>query len=140
MTLLAPPGVPDATPAPAPQGPARGNRRPIGLMVPGLLVVIILGYLVLSPLIYLVWRGLTTGEGFGLGNIISAYDVPGTGEMLLNSFVFAFGSAAVSTITGTALAFFCVRSNAPLKPLLYAASIVPLIVPGILYTIAWVYL
>ncbi|KWX69052.1 ABC transporter permease [Mycobacterium sp. NAZ190054] len=138
MTLLAPPGPPDAVPAPIP--PARGRRRPTGLMVLGLAVTVILGYLVLSPLIYLVWRGLTTGEGFGIGNIISAYDVPGTSEMLLNSFLFAGGSAAVSTITGTALAFFCVRSNAPLKPLLYAASIVPLIVPGILYTISWVYL
>lgn len=139
MTLLAP-GVPDATPAPSSDLPRGASRRPIGLWTLGLLVILVLGYLVLSPLIYLVWRGLTTGEGFGLGNIAAAYDVPGTSEMLLNSFLFATGSALVSTVTGTALAFFCVRSNAPLKPLLYAASIVPLIVPGILYTISWVYL
>jgi iron(III) transport system permease protein len=103
-------------------------------------VIVVLGYLVLSPLVYLVWRGLTTGDGFGLANITAAYSVPGTPEMLLNSVLFAGGSAFVSTVTCTALAFFCVRSNAPLKPLLYAASIVPLIVPGILYTISWVYL
>jgi iron(III) transport system permease protein len=103
-------------------------------------VIVVLGYLVLSPLIYLIWRGLTTGRGFGLSNIADAYSVPGTADMLLNSVLFACGSAAVSCVTGTALAFFCVRSNAPLKPLLYAASIVPLIVPGILYTISWVYL
>jgi iron(III) transport system permease protein len=106
----------------------------------GTSVIIVLGYLVLSPLVYLVWRGLTTGKGFGLSNITAAYSVAGTPEMLLNSILFAGGSALVSTVTGTALAFFCVRSNAPLKPLLYAASIVPLIVPGILYTISWVYL
>lgn len=106
----------------------------------GAAVIVVLGYLVISPMVYLVWRGLTTGQGFGLGNIVDAYSVPGTPEMLLNSVLFAFGSAAVSCFTGTALAFFCVRSNAPLKPLLYAASIVPLIVPGILYTISWVYL
>ena len=106
----------------------------------GTSVIIVLGYLVLSPLVYLVWRGLTTGKGFGLSNITAAYSVAGTPEMLLNSILFAGGSAFVSTVTGTALAFFCVRSNAPLKPLLYAASIVPLIVPGILYTISWVYL
>lgn len=122
-----------------PQG-RRTQRRPWGLWLVGAVVIVILGYLVLSPLVYLVWRGLTTGEGLGLANIGNAYDVPGTGEMLLNSVLFAGGSAVVSTVTGTALAFFCVRSNAPLKPLLYAASIVPLIVPGILYTIAWVYL
>ena len=139
MTQLLAPGVPDATPGPTAQ--ARGaSRRPIGLWALGLLIIVVLGYLVLSPLLYLVWRGLTTGKGFGLGNIAAAYNVPGTSEMLLNSFLFAGGSALVSTVTGTALAFFCVRSNAPLKPLLYAASIVPLIVPGILYTISWVYL
>lgn len=117
-----------------------GTRRPWATWLLGGVVIIILGYLVFSPLIYLVWRGLTTGKGFGLSNITAAYSVPGTSEMLLNSVLFAGGSALVSTITGTALAFFCVRSNAPLKPLLYAASIVPLIVPGILYTISWVYL
>jgi iron(III) transport system permease protein len=139
VTQVLAPGAPDA--APRRSSPSAGSdRRPLLLWSLGLLVVVVLGYLVLSPLVYLVWRGLTTGQGFGLGNIAAAYNVPGTGEMLLNSFLFAGGSALVSTVTGTALAFFCVRSNAPMKPLLYAASIVPLIVPGILYTIAWVYL
>jgi iron(III) transport system permease protein len=139
VTQLLAPGAPDAERRP-PALPAGASRRPVLLWALGSLVVVVLGYLVLSPLVYLVWRGLTSGDGFGLGNIVAAYNVPGTGEMLLNSFLFAGGSALVSTVTGTALAFFCVRSNAPLKPLLYAASIVPLIVPGILYTIAWVYL
>jgi iron(III) transport system permease protein len=120
--------------------PGGTTRRPWATWILGAAVIVVLGYLVLSPLVYLVWRGLTTGAGFGLSNITAAYSVPGTSEMLLNSVMFACGSAFVSTVTGTALAFFCVRSNAPLKPLLYAASIVPLIVPGILYTISWVYL
>jgi iron(III) transport system permease protein len=120
--------------------PGGANRQPWAMWITGGAVIMVLGYLVLSPLVYLVWRGLTTGRGFGLTNIADAYSVPGTSDMLLNSVLFACGSAAVSCVTGTALAFFCVRSNAPLKPLLYAASIVPLIVPGILYTISWVYL
>ena len=139
MTQLLTPGeaAPDTRHNLAPGGT---NRRPWATWILGAAVIVVLGYLVLSPLVYLVWRGLTTGDGFGLSNITAAYSVPGTSEMLLNSVMFACGSAFVSTVTGTALAFFCVRSNAPLKPLLYAASIVPLIVPGILYTIAWVYL
>jgi iron(III) transport system permease protein len=116
------------------------RRRPSGVEVLGIVVLVILGYIVLTPLIFLVWRGLTTGEGFTLANIVGAYSVDGTPRMLFNSFAFAFGSAAVSVITGTALAFFCVRTNAPMKPLLYAASLIPLIVPGILFTISWVFL
>jgi iron(III) transport system permease protein len=139
MTQLLAPG--DAAAASRERlAPGGNDRRPWMTWILGAAVIILLGYLVLSPLVYLVWRGLTTGRGFGLSNITAAYSVPGTPEMLLNSVLFAGGSAFVSTVTGTALAFFCVRSNAPLKPLLYAASIVPLIVPGILYTISWVYL
>jgi iron(III) transport system permease protein len=121
----------------------RGERtrwRPSATLVIGTLCVVVIGYLVLSPMIYLVWRGLTTGEGLSLANIGAAYSVSGSAEMVGNSFAFAFGSAAVSTISGTALAFFCTRTNAPLKPLLYAASLIPLIVPGILFTISWVFL
>jgi iron(III) transport system permease protein len=139
MTQLLAPG--DVAPAPRENlAPGGIDRRPWTTWMLGAAVIVVLGYLVVSPLVYLVWRGLTTGRGFGLSNITAAYSVPGTPEMLLNSVLFAGGSAFVSTVTGTALAFFCVRSNAPLKPLLYAASIVPLIVPGILYTISWVYL
>lgn len=137
--LLVPTGeaAPEAAPAPR---TARWGRRPSGTYVLGAVVLAILAYFVLSPLVFLVWRGLTTGEGFSLANITAAYTVRGTSRMLLNSFAFAFGSAAVSTLSGTALAFFCVRTNAPMKPLLYAASLIPLIVPGILFTISWVFL
>jgi iron(III) transport system permease protein len=118
----------------------RTRWRPSATFVIGTLCIVVLGYLVLSPMVYLVWRGLTTGEGLSLANIGAAYSVSGSAEMVGNSFAFAFGSAAVSTISGTALAFFCTRTNAPLKPLLYAASLIPLIVPGILFTISWVFL
>jgi iron(III) transport system permease protein len=135
-TLLDPPGE-------VVRGLPRGERprwRPSATVVIGVVCLVLLGYLVLSPLVYLVWRGLTTGEGLSLSNIAAAYSVDGSAEMVANSFAFALGSAAVSTISGTALAFFCTRTNAPLKPLLYAASLIPLIVPGILFTISWVFL
>jgi iron(III) transport system permease protein len=131
---------------------AEGPRPSLDALRPGrlfgllkelpLLVLLggIVAYLVLSPLVYLIWQGLTTGDGLGLGNIVAAFTVPGTGAMLWNSTVFTVGSAAVSMVTGTALAFFCCRTNAPLKPLLYASSLIPLIVPGILFTISWVFL
>ena len=123
-----------------PRPPRARRLRPSMTLVIAAVALLLLGYLVLSPLVYLVWRGLTTGEGLSLANIGAAYSVSGSAEMVGNSFAFAFGSAAVSTISGTALAFFCVRTNAPMKPLLYAASLIPLIVPGILFTISWVFL
>lgn len=119
------------------RGRLLGWLRELPLLV---LLGALVGYLVLSPLVYLVWQGLTTGDGLGLGNIVAAFTRPGTLAMLWNSTVFTVGTAAVSMVTGTALAFFCCRTNAPLKPLLYASSLIPLIVPGILFTISWVFL
>ncbi|MCW2881531.1 MAG: transporter permease [Sphaerisporangium sp.] len=136
-TEVAPEGVVQQHDAPGQPGRRWGT---ILTYLLGAAVVGTLAYLVLSPLVYLVWRGITTGDGLSIDNIGNAYSGSGTGKMIFNSVVFAVGSAAVSLVTGSALAFFCVRSNAPLKPLLYAASIVPLIVPGILFTITWVFL
>jgi iron(III) transport system permease protein len=104
------------------------------------LATVVIGYLVLVPLVLLIARGLVSGAGLTFSNVVDAYSVPGSGEMLWNSFLFSSGTAFLATFTGSALAFICVRTNAPLKWMLYAASLVPLIIPGILYTISWIFL
>ena len=58
--------------------------------------------------------------------------------MALNSLAFAFGSSALAIVLGTVLAYLIVRTDVPGKPLMFAASLVPLIIPGILHTIAWI--
>lgn len=103
-------------------------------------VIVLTAYLVLVPLVFLIWRGLTSGEGLALSNVLKAYSVPGTGGMVFNSVAFAVGVALMATTVGSALAFVTVRTNAPMKGMIYAASLVPLIIPGILYTISWIFL
>ncbi len=102
--------------------------------------ILLIGYLVAAPLIYLIWQAFTTRAGLTISNFIRAFQAPGTGEMITNSVIFAVGQAIMATLIGTSLAYFCVRTNAPMKPLLYAASLVPLIIPGILFTISWIFL
>jgi iron(III) transport system permease protein len=60
--------------------------------------------------------------------------------MIFNSLIFAVGSTVLSVVLGTTLAYLTVRTNVPFKGLLFAASLVPLIIPGILHTIAWIFL
>jgi iron(III) transport system permease protein len=60
--------------------------------------------------------------------------------MALNSFAFAGGATALAIVIGTGLAHLVVRTDVPFKPLMFAASLVPLIIPGILHTIAWFFL
>ena len=97
-------------------------------------------YFVVVPLVFLIWRGFTTDQGFSFANVVEAFTVSGTVGMVINSVVFAIGAAALATVTGTALAYICARTNAPLKPVMYATSVVPMIIPGILFTIAWIFL
>src|SRR5262249_58691084 len=53
---------------------------------------------------------------------------------------FAIGTAAFSLCLGTALAWMNERTNTPLKRLFFALSIIPLVIPGILFTVAWILL
>jgi iron(III) transport system permease protein len=46
----------------------------------------------------------------------------------------------VSFFIGTVLAWIIERTNTPFRKLFYAITIVPLIIPGILFTISWIFL
>jgi iron(III) transport system permease protein len=101
---------------------------------------VVVGYLALIPLVYLLWTTFSDAEGFSLGGFARAYGDARIGELVGNSLWFAAGSALLSLAVGTALAYFNVRTDVPFKALFFAASIIPLIIPGILYTIAWIFL
>ena len=103
--------------------------------------VIIVGYLAVVPLWYLLHDTFTGSAGLSFSAFERAYGGDSqAGQMMLNSMLFALGSAALALVTGTALAYVQVRTNVPFKGLLFAASLVPLIVPGILYSASWIFL
>lgn len=119
-------------------------RRPLSLQ--GLLVggaVLVVGYLAVVPLGYLIHDTFlsATGQGVSFDAFSRAYGGNSqSGEMLLNSLWFALGSAALALVLGTSLAYIQVRTDTPFKGLFFAASLVPLIVPGILYATSWIFL
>ena len=114
------------------------------LPTPKLLIVgvvaLTIGYLALVPLFYLLWGTFFDAGGLTFSGFSRAYGNDRMGELITNSLWFAFGSAALSLTVGTALAYLNVRTDVPFKALFFAASIIPLIIPGILYTIAWILL
>jgi iron(III) transport system permease protein len=119
-------------------------RRPLSaqsLLVGGAVVVV--GYLAVVPLGYLVHDTFLSADGGGVsfGAFSRAYGgTSQSGEMMLNSLWFALGSAALALVLGTVLAYVQVRTDTPFKGLFFAASLVPLIVPGILYATSWIFL
>ena len=104
------------------------------------IAAVLIGYLTLVPLAYLVWGTAFDADGFTLESFADAYRSPGSAEMLINSLGFAIGSTAVAITIGTFVAYCITRTNAPLRPALYAASLVPLVIPGVLHTMAWILL
>jgi iron(III) transport system permease protein len=103
-------------------------------------VSVVIAYLALVPIGFLVWQTFVRDGHLSLAAFRDAYSAVGLGTMVLNSFAFSFGSSALAIVIGTLLAHLIVRSDVPGKPLMYAASVVPLIIPGILHTIAWTFL
>ena len=104
-----------------------------------LVVVAVVAWLGAVPLGFLLWQTFVRGGVLTVANFRGAYTSVGIGTMVGNSLAFALGSAAVAVVIGSVLAYLIVRTDVPGKPLMFAASLVPLIIPGILHTIAWIF-
>jgi len=100
----------------------------------------VVGYLAVVPLYYLIWGTFFDERGFTLDAFSRAYGDRDVGGLIANSLWFSVGAAILALVVGTALAYLQVRTDVPFKALFFAASIIPLIIPGILYTIAWIFL
>ena len=103
-------------------------------------------YLGVVPLAFLLWQSFFTPQTaakaaqFTFGNYAEAYGSADTWILFGNSLRFATGAAALSFCIGTLLAWMNERTNTPFKGLFFAMSVIPLIIPGILFTVAWILL
>lgn len=77
---------------------------------------------------------------YTLKNYQNAYASEYTYSTFKNSLIFAGGSAALTFIFGTLLAWLTERTNTPLRKLFVPIAVVPLILPGVLESIAWIFL
>jgi iron(III) transport system permease protein len=108
--------------------------------------VLVVAWLALLPLFFLVWQSFMTPLApdmparFTLSNYVNVYTSSETFRLLGNSVLFAAGAASLSLVLGTALAWMNERTNVPFKSLIYALSVVPLVIPGILFVAAWIML
>lgn len=141
-------GIPATLPLPELRLPApqsRVQRLLTDLRKPKTLILLavtaIVAFLSVTPLWFLIQQMFTARDGgFTLQNITDAYSDPVAMGMLKNSVVFSVGSTLLAMVLGTALAYLHSRTDIAFKPALFAASVVPLIMPGIVYTTAWVVL
>ena len=105
----------------------------------------ILVYLAVLPLIMLLVGSFQAEVAprefvYTLKNYHAAYASEYTYSTFMNSLIFAFGSAALSFFLGTMLAWLTERTNTPLRSIFVPLAVVPLILPGVLESIAWIFL
>ena len=112
--------------------------------------IAILAYQVLVPLVILVWGSLSTGRpgapdyfslaSLSLDNYVRAFGSRHLYVALGNTVVFAGGVTILACALGGALAWIVERTNTPFRNLITLLCIARLIVPGILGTVAWIFL
>ena len=134
--------APTAAPTPEPAAPSWRRFVPTPKFLILGVVALIIAYLAVVPLWFLVQGTFfdSVTNVFTLDGFKRAYGDAKAMEMMTNSIWFATGSALLSLVVGTVLAFLNVRTDVPFKAVFFAASIIPLIIPGILYTVSWIFL
>ena len=107
--------------------------------------VAIVCFLAVVPLALLFYSSISNARPGELGpltldNFARAYSARQTYELMGNSLVYSAGSAILAFAMGSVLAWLCARTNMPFKGILFTISMVPMVVPGILNTISWLFL
>lgn len=148
MTAVLTDEAPPAPPTPvAPAQPSGGRdwRHTLGRWAPAAVLAVVLGYLVVVPLVILVWSsfrptGLPGDPGLTTGNYADVYADPGTYVLFANSAIFAVGSTVLALVLGVGLAWLVERTDMPGRGLFRILVIIPMAMPPVLLAIAWVLL
>ncbi|MFL6796017.1 MAG: ABC transporter permease [Xanthobacteraceae bacterium] len=108
--------------------------------------VVLVIWLALVPLVFLLWHSFFTAHTAAnpaqltFENFRTAYASAENALLLVNSLQFASGAAALALVLGTFLAWVSERTNTPFKRVSFALAVIPLVIPGILFTLAWMLL
>jgi iron(III) transport system permease protein len=103
-------------------------------------------WLALVPVAFLLWQSFLTPETASapaeltFQNYATAYLSTETLRLFGNSVAFGIGSAAIAFVSGTFFAWVNERTDTPFKSMFFALSLVPLVIPAILFTVSWIFL
>ena len=103
-------------------------------------------YIGVIPLGFLLWQSFRTPQTaaaesvFTVENYAAAYGSSDTLSLFWTSLQFASGTAVFAFAIGATLAWMNERTNTPFKSVFFALSLIPLVIPSILFTVAWILL
>ena len=115
---------------PAVAGRLARPRRGIGLIALYVLTAAALVVLTLFPMLWLLIGSLQEpGGGMGLSNFVELNEKFAFAAVLVNSWVFAFGSATAATLLGVLLAVLVARTDAPFRKAARMSAILAFVSP-----------
>jgi len=104
-------------------------------------LILIVGVLTLGPVVMLLLgsfsKGLTAFGSFTLEKYIEAYTDPAFYEVIVNTIVFVLGSSILATGLALFLAYLNNRTDIPFKFLFKIISILPMMIPHLLFAVSW---
>ena len=104
-------------------------------------LILIVGSLTLCPVVMLVLgsfsKGLTAFGSFTLDKYVQAYTDPAFFEVIANTIVFVLGSSTLATGLALFLAYLNNRTDIPFKFLFQIISIIPMMIPHLLFAVSW---
>jgi len=104
-------------------------------------LIVIVGILTICPVIMLFLGSFTEGlsafGSFTLEKYVKSYSDPALGSIVANTLIFTTGSALLATILALFLAYLNTRTNIPFKGLFGLLSIVPMMIPHVLFAVSW---
>ena len=104
-------------------------------------LIVIVGFLTVSPVVMLLLGSFSEGLGafgiFTLEKYVKSYTDPALLEIIVNTIVFMIGSSLVATALALFMAYLNTRTNIPFKVLFQIISIVPMMIPHILFAVSW---
>jgi len=105
------------------------------------LLIGIVGFLTVCPVTMLVVgslsEGLTATGNFTLAKYAAAYADPALLEVIWNTVVFVVGAAISATGLALFLAYLNIRTDIPCKFIFGIISIIPMMIPHILFSVSW---
>ena len=104
-------------------------------------LILVVGSLTLCPVVMLVLgsfaKGLTAFGSFTFDKYVQAYTDPAFFEVIANTMVFVLGSSTLATGLALFLAYLNNRTDIPFKFLFQIISIIPMMIPHLLFSVSW---
>lgn len=104
------------------------------------IVLLLLSLFVLYPTLSVLLKSLTLKGQPSLGNYVAVFTKPYLFSTIWGSLLLASGSATLSTLLGLIVALTVFKTNLPLRRLFSVAAVLPMIIPGFVNSLAYIFL